>query len=417
MASNITIAKLNTLVTANATQFMGELTKAHHHASEIGEGIKKSLELFGIGLSAAGVIEFGKSIFEMGKKVTDLSIETGMSAESFETLAAKAAQSGLEMEQVAKGTENLRNKLQEAASGSQVIRDELAKLHLTFAGLQALKPEEQWEAIGRAVEESKNKQEAYNIVSDLFGAKIGPKLKEVLEALAGKEGFKGLNDEMANMRLSNDQIKSLRDAGIAFDELWLKMKVFGSKQALDIGSFFKSGANGFERFAEAVKGKDGETLAAGWRRVFGGGGEDAGKAFNAGDGTSKAGANGTTLHFGLEKVANELGKKMAEGARAYAEAHPWDSIKVENAQDAKVKAMLGEFFGPIDEKEKAAHSGVIQTSFPTGPNDRNTRIGLLSDGSKTMADENKKQTDLLKGVVSELKDLNRKAFGAGTTYQ
>lgn len=411
MAQNITIAKLNTLVTANATQFMSELSKTTNVAQRAGAAIQKALGAVGIGLSVGAVVAFGKSVIDFGSQITDLSTMAGMGSDSFQTLSAKAAESGVTMEMVAKGAENLRSKLQDAADGNQQVRDELGKLKLSFAGLISLAPEKQWEAVARAAAESKDQQQALNIVSDLFGAKIGPKLKEVLQALAGKDGFAGLSEQMKGLRIDKESLKSLDDAGDALTNLWTKIKIFGSQGLIGALNIVKDDFNAISN----IKGGNGKTVGDSFRAIGSslGFNNDAADAFNKGDGTTKNG-----LHFGLEKsdLGKKLGEDMAKGAKAWSEAHPWDAITMENAQQSKIKTMLDQFFGPIDEKAKGLHDMRTAINFPSAPTDRLTRIGLLNDGSKTIADETKKQTDLLKGVISELKSINTKTGATVATF-
>lgn len=411
--SDITIARLNTLVTANAVQFSQELNKAANTAASVGKKINGALNAVGLGLSAAGVIAFGKSILSFGGNIVDMARDAGMGTQAFQTISAVALDSGVDMEMMAKASENLRNKLQDAASGAQPVRDELAKLHLTFEGLQSLAPEKQWEAISRAIEGSSNKQEAYNIASDLFGSKIGPRLREVFETLA--KGMDAASRATDGLRVPDATLKSLDDAGDKLGRIWLQMKVIG---AAGMNSLANTGSNMAGTFGNILQrfkiGDHGETGLSAARQIgdWMGLNNDAGNKFNADNGTTKNG-----LKFGAQDAAKTLGAEMAKGAAAYAKAHPWDSITQENAQVSKVKGMLDAFFGPIDEKEKASRDDRIKFDFPEVAGDRLSRLGLLTGDGTTKASEDKKQTSLLDGIKKELITLNQKAFGNSAVYQ
>lgn len=410
--SDITIAKLNTLVTANAVQFTQELNRASNVAINIGNKIGSALSKVGVGLSAAGIIAFGKSVIDFSGNIVDLARDAGMGTQAFQTISAVAIDSGVDMEMMAKATENLRSKLQDAAAGAQPVRDELNKLGLSFEGLINLAPEKQWEAISRAIEGSTNKQEAYNTASDLFGAKIGPKLREVFEKLA--EGMDKASKATDGLRVSDETLKSLDAAGDKLGQIWLKIKVMGAGAVNGIFNVVKEDFNGIMSLSKGIKGGNGKTL---YDSLMAGGeflglNNQTADKFNATDGTTKNG-----LKFGIQGAAQLLGKEMAKGAADYAKAHPFAGIEAENAQAAKVKAALNAVFGSLDEREKGLHDMRVSAAFPQTDSDRLSRLGLLTGAPTDKMAEDRKQTNLLDGIKKELIVLNQKAFSSTATYQ
>ena len=226
---NITIAKLNTLVTANAAQFTSELDKAQAIAKSKGKGINSALSgiggMIGGALTVGAVTAFGKSVIDLGSQITDLSAQANMSQRNFQTLSVLAGDAGVSMEEVAKSSEKMRSKIQDAKdNAADPLNKTLHRLGLTAAGLAGLNTDEKWQAISRALVGAKNQQEAMNIASDIFGEKIGPKLRSTFESLAG--GIDKAAAGIGGMILSNDQLARLDDAGDKLQRLGLFAKVF-----------------------------------------------------------------------------------------------------------------------------------------------------------------------------------------------
>lgn len=389
MATNITIAKLNTLITANAVQFSKEILGAKAVAKGASDAINSAFAKIGGALSVGAVVAFGKSIIDLGSNITDLAREAGMSNQAFQTISAVAADSGVGMEQVAKASEHLRGKLQEAAAGAAPIRMELEKLNLTFSGLQSLAPERQWEAIAQHIYAAKDQQEAFNIAVDLFGEKSAPKLKEVLARLA-TEGFDKLADSTKNIKLTDEQLKSLDDAGDKLTRIATQLKVIGARTFLAFANDFW-GTLGKANALMATPGGLGGLVHEAWTGGDGG---------NTGAWTKGWGPNGK-----LPTPVASLDDQMKQGSKDYALAHPFDSIRDENNKDKQTDSLLHEFFDKLDDKSKREGSSTpITVEFPQAAADRLSRIGLLT--GKGALDEAKKQSTWLEKITAELRNIN-----------
>ena len=246
MSKNITIARLNTLVTANAAQFARELDKASAVAKTRGVAIDKALSYVGGALSATAIISFGKSIVDLGGRITDLASQADLSARGLQAISVIAGDNGVSMEEVAKASEKMRSKLQDAlANGSDPLNKGLRKLGLSAAGLSGLNTDEKWQAISRALVGAKSQQEAMNIASDIFGEKIGPKLRSAFASLSG--GIDKAAAGMGGMILSDDQLARLDDAGDKLQRLGLFAKVFAVNIA-DGGVSFQGLWKGAKQF-------------------------------------------------------------------------------------------------------------------------------------------------------------------------
>lgn len=226
-----TIGTLNTAITADAQQYVNEFKRAQRATTDGVSSIAASLKSFsgalGVSLGAGAILSFGKSVVDLGSQITDLSMMANMGSQQFQTIALTAMNSGLEFEQTAKAAENMRSKIEDAAKGNTAAVQTFKVLNLSAAGLQALAPERQWEVIATAIAGAKDQQAAMNAASDIFGAKIAPKLRETLSLLASG-GFDKLGDATKGLRFSQDQLDTLDKAGDAMAKIWHYAKLMGA---------------------------------------------------------------------------------------------------------------------------------------------------------------------------------------------
>lgn len=201
---------------------------------------EKLASAFGIGLGIAAIGSFTKSVFELGSQLNDLSIQAGMSTDSFQGLAYANLQNGLAFDQTAKAAENLRAKIQDAVSGNEAAIKSFEGLNLTAEELRALSIPKQWEVIAISLANATDKQAAFNSISDIFGAKIGPKLKETLSQIA-TSGFDEISKGFDSIKLTDDEIKNIDRAGDSFQVMYAKIKAGAA-------SAFVGAQNSFEKF-------------------------------------------------------------------------------------------------------------------------------------------------------------------------
>lgn len=388
MAKNITIAKLNTLITANSVQFKNELTKASGIATGFGdklEGLSKKVVRFGAGVAiaaAAGVLALGKSVTNLGSRIVDLSSVAGMSTDTFQAIAGVAMESGVSMEELAKASENLRSGLQGASEkGSDPLNASLEKLHLTADGLKGLAPEDQWAVIAERVANAADKQEALNVVSDLFGSKLGPKLRQTLDEIA--QGYDGLASKQPI--IDKKTLAIIDEAGDKWDKMWLKVQVGAAKtfnevykttkRLRDDGGFWFLGVDGKKSGMDEKPKRD----------------------------TSKT-AFPEVDEFYVKEASAKLELRMKEAEEDALRKNPFKSIEEENERNKKIDDALNMFFDPLDAKSKLSQAARQEGDFLNTPTDSLSRIGLQTGA---VPPEQKKQTDLLSSINKVLISIDR----------
>lgn len=385
-----TIARLNTLVTANAAQFQNELGRAGDASKAFKSTVNSAMAAVGVSFGAAAVVGYGKSIIDLGGEITDLSSQANLVPRSFQVISAYAAESGVTMQEVAKASENLRSKLQEAASdGANPLNKSLKDLGLTAVGLQALKQEEIWETVARAQKGATNQQAAMNAVSDIFGAKIGPKLRQTLDALA--QGFDIAAQNAKGLYFDDAQLKQLDDFGDKLTRLSMRAKI-ATVSLLD-------SSRGFQDFFKAFSGPDklgkGDIRLPGANMLKGGMAEQW---------AAVGGQSG-------QKKTESLQDRMRAAEAAARDADPLFSIREQKKKDDAIKSDLDLFFGPLDELSKAnglgrkRDKGGVAGGLDRTNTDALSRIGLLT--GQVVNPEQKKQTDLMLQMTRFLGSINQ----------
>lgn len=407
MSKNVTIAKLNTLVTANAVQFTKEMDRAAAVAKGRGMDINGALSgiggALGVGLSAGAVIAFGKSIVDLGSQVTDLAAVADLSARSFQTISVLAGDNGIKMDEVAKASETMRQRLQDAsANGADPLNKSLHKLGLTSQGLSGLNTEQKWEVLADRLVNARNKQEAMNIASEIFGTKIGPKLRTTLEELAGGVGKASQN--MGGLILTDPQLKRLDEFGDSLDRLGKFAKIF-TVNLLD-------GKVGFQELWRDAK------AMAGYKEKFdkndirnpGGLLLPGGNASKMPDGTLQQQLNDkmlATQKKAWDKNDREYREELAEIAERKAKrmADPFYQIKVKKERKSQVDGLMDLYMG-----DSGTLGGLLadvkqrpQAMALNTPTDAYSRIGLMTGAQ--VPPEQKKQTEHLKEIDDTLKKI------------
>jgi hypothetical protein len=208
------------------------LSEMSANAKAAGASFSSVFGAFSAVLSVGSIIEFGRSVVNLGGQINDLSVQANLSTDSFQALSNIGRDSGVDFEMIAKSSENLRSKIQDAVSGNKEAIASFSKLNVTAQELKAIGLEKAWSVIGIKIREATDKSEAFNAVSDIFGAKIAPKLKQVFDEL-GKSNLEDLGKKFKDLTLSPSQLKALDDFGDKTAANTQRLKAFAAQLALN----------------------------------------------------------------------------------------------------------------------------------------------------------------------------------------
>lgn len=234
-----TVGELNVKLNIEMTRLEAQIQQANRKiagmskswgsdVAKAARGINGTLATIGIGASLSGLIAFGKQCLDLGGNIVDLSSQAGLATDAFQALRLAAMENGSTGEEVAAAFAKMNRSMQEAIDGGKSQAEAFEKLNLSAAYLKTLAPETRFELIARAVIGAKDSQEAYNAAADIFGAKIGPKLNQLLTVMA-TQGYDKIAEGNKRMTLTPEQLKTLDDAGDKLARILELTKLQGAK--------------------------------------------------------------------------------------------------------------------------------------------------------------------------------------------
>ena len=208
----------------DTTAFQRGLAKSQ---KGIGNFVASGIKKFGALAGAAGLGAMAKSAIDLGSKISDLAVQLNIGTTELQVLDFASREAGVGTEIMARALRNVQLRTEEAIKGNKSYGDAFKQLGIDIEVFKQLKTEEKMEAIAKAQENATDKAAAYNSVSRILGEKAGPALQEVLQNLAGPQGFDGLADaaERAGEVMSKETIKKMDDAADRIESFKRKMTV------------------------------------------------------------------------------------------------------------------------------------------------------------------------------------------------
>lgn len=206
---------------ANLARFTGAIDKAtsdlnrfQSNADRVAGNVKGIFSKLGVGLSIAAVTGFTKGIIDAADALNDMSKSTGVAVETLAGFKLAAAQSGVELDTVARGIQKFSAAIFE---GSDATAASLSRLGLSLAELKGQSPEDQFFALAQALE-GVAKEQRPAVLIELLGVKLAglvPLLDDGASGLRqmveeGKKLNQGLTDLAPAADAFNDQLDALK---------------------------------------------------------------------------------------------------------------------------------------------------------------------------------------------------------------
>jgi len=206
-------------LSVNDSRLVKGLQAASRRLQAFGAGLRN----LGMGMMAAGagivapLLASAKSFANMGDQLDKMSKRTGISVESLSELGYAAQLSGANLESVENGVRRMQRTIADAADGTALATDALARLGLSAEQLMALSPEEQFSVIAKRLNEIGDptmKAAAAMAILGRSGTALLPMMEEMAETraearklglvMSGEDAKAAakLNDAMDRMRAS-----------------------------------------------------------------------------------------------------------------------------------------------------------------------------------------------------------------------
>ncbi len=173
-------------------------------------------EIAAIG-SIGAFVGIAKQALGLASNLTDVSTQLGINVISLQALQAAAINTGVAQEQLAMALQKTRIFAQEAAEGGEKQLEVLRKLGINAQLFASVPLDKKFELIGKASRDAKDQGEAFNAVADIFGAKVGPKMTQLLNEAARGMGTLTKEARDAGLVMETTTIAALDKANDAIE--------------------------------------------------------------------------------------------------------------------------------------------------------------------------------------------------------
>lgn len=266
--------RLGEALPASLKQVRDELSKIPKPADDASNGVGVLGASFGkltAAFSAASLIDrgvsalfsFGAAAIQSAGDLVDLNKATGVSIETLQRWAHVADQGGIQLDNMTTAAFKLGAKLD---GGGSSVREAVERLGLAFGKIQAMKPEDQMDAILVAAEALGPTQERNAVLVELFGARGAQALARIVEGYkdtAAAASVAGDDQVKAIDRASDRWSKFVKDIGtgftqamgsvvLAFDQMGTGIEDLTDKEKQHIGFLKKSGGD-YAGYIEQLK--------------------------------------------------------------------------------------------------------------------------------------------------------------------
>ncbi len=224
------IAELETKLTVNSSGFQQGIEKSVGSIQNMISTFAK-LAIAGAVFHElkAGVEEFIGKINETTEHIAqlyDTSAKLGTSISGFQELEYAAKQSGVSAESLSKSIGFLEKNIGKAADGSKPLIDTFTKLGFTVADLKAMKPEDAFTAIGKAINQLPTQADKARDAVQLFsrsGMQNLPLFQRDISSLRNE--FKSFGGELTGPQVSavKSYAESVNKLSAVWDAFWLQL--------------------------------------------------------------------------------------------------------------------------------------------------------------------------------------------------
>lgn len=180
-------------------------------------------------LSVGAIVQFGKSMIEMGSNINDTADEVQLTTDSLQELTYAFGQNGANSEVAVKGLKKLSENIQTARDGNEKMIASFGRAGVSWADLNRLSPEQILGKLADGLHNIKDPAEAVSLALDLMG-KSGAKMAVTLRQ--GAPELARLREEAS--KLAAGEIKALDEAGDKIDTIINKLKVMAARGFLGI---------------------------------------------------------------------------------------------------------------------------------------------------------------------------------------
>lgn len=150
--------------------------------------VSNRLAKMGLATAAAAVLYLSRNAIQLGSYLSDVAHSTGFATEEFQVFRGALIEAGGKAESMEKSVLLMQKAIVQGSEGMTTYTRAFERLGLNVDELRAMKPEQQFQTIARAIAGAEDKQGALTAAIEIFGQRNAPRLIEVFKRL-DKEGY------------------------------------------------------------------------------------------------------------------------------------------------------------------------------------------------------------------------------------
>tara|TARA_X000001382_G_scaffold117708_1_gene97513 strand:+ start:536 stop:2317 length:1782 start_codon:yes stop_codon:yes gene_type:complete len=237
MANFSLLAKLG----LDSKGFQKGLSKAKSGVSRFGKSVlnaSNKLAKMGLGAAAAGFALLSKNAIALGSELSDIAANTGFATKEFQVFRGALIDAGGSTTSMEKAIVAMQKAVVQGSEGLTTYIRGFDRLGLNIDDIKAMKPEDQFVAIGKAIAGAENQQEALTSAVEIFGQRNAGRLIEVFKRL-DSEGY-------GKMAKDIEKTYGIMDAETqkALDKAADTIERFKNKATIRVGELIAGEADG-----------------------------------------------------------------------------------------------------------------------------------------------------------------------------
>ena len=237
MANFSLLAKLG----LDSKGFQKGLSKAKAGVSKFGKSVlnvSNRLAKMGLGAAAAGFALLSKNAIALGSELSDIAANTNFATREFQVFRGALIDAGGSTTSMEKAIVAMQKAIVQGSEGLTTYIRGFDRLGLNIDDIKAMKPEDQFMAIGKAIAGAENQQEALTSAVEIFGQRNAGRLIEVFKRL-DKEGY-------GKMAKDIEKTYGIMDAETqkALDKAADTIERFKNKATIKVGELIAGEAGG-----------------------------------------------------------------------------------------------------------------------------------------------------------------------------
>ena len=239
-------AKITAKMVLDSLGFIRGVDNADERVKRMKDGLKDMKTVIAGAFTVGAIVQLGRGIASYSQEVQQASVQTGLSTDALQTLAAAAKSSGGELDEVRGAMGSMRTVMNDALAGTQGAIDAFDSLGISLDDLVSKNMEELLQSVADGISATQD----FGAAATILGEEDMFRIKSALEAVA-EDGFGNLTEKMkeSSRVMSEDVIASAAEADKFFGSLGTKIKVFTANSLanfVDIGRAAKDFAVGLK---------------------------------------------------------------------------------------------------------------------------------------------------------------------------